>query len=122
MSDENFNIDIDEMLSKNLDDVENEANNISTKEKINESSKSVTNEKNEKTEKAEKPDFEKSLRELDKIVEELQRSDLALDRSMHLFRRGTELVQICKEQLHAAEQEVKELLADGNEIDYIPEN
>lgn len=119
MSDEKFNIDIDEMLSTNLDDVENEANNISTKEKINESSESVTNAENEQTEKA---DFEKSLRELDKIVEELQRSDLALDRSMHLFRRGTELVQICKEQLHAAEQEVKELLADGNEIDYIPEN
>ncbi len=118
MSDEKFNIDIDEMMSRNLDEVENEANNITKEEEGINSNAGVDKE----TESTDKPDFEESLRELDKIVEELQRSDLALDRSMHLFRRGTELVQICKKQLNAAEHEVKELLADGNEIDYIPEN
>lgn len=113
MSDEKFNIDIDEMMSGNLEDSQVEQDRISDK---------VVKEKSERGSESEKPDFEESLKELDRIVEELQRSDLALDRSMYLFRRGTELVQICRKQLNAAEHEVKELLADGSEIDYIPEN
>ena len=111
MSDEKFNIDIDEMLSGNLED--------SQIDKISDKS---LKEKSKNRDESEKPDFEESLKELDRIVEELQRSDLALDRSMYLFRRGTELVQICRAQLNAAEHEVKELLADGSEVDYVPEN
>ncbi len=113
MSDEKFNIDIDEMLSGNLEDNQVGADKISDK---------VVEKKSKNRDESEKPDFEESLKELDRIVEELQRSDLALDRSMYLFRRGTELVQICREQLNAAEHEVKELLADGSEVDYVPEN
>lgn len=113
MSDEKFNIDIDEMLSGNLEDSQIEKDKISDKS---------LKEKSKNRDESEKTDFEESLKELDRIVEELQRSDLALDRSMYLFRRGTELVQICRAQLNAAEHEVKELLADGSEVDYVPEN
>ncbi len=62
--------------------------------------------------------FEDALKELDKIVQDLQRSDIALDKSMELFRRGTSLIQSSRKQLSEAEQEVKELLDNGEEVDF----
>ena len=62
--------------------------------------------------------FEAALSELDSIVENLQRSDLPLDKSMLLFRRGTKLVEFCRNKLDLAEQEVKELLANDKQVDY----
>lgn len=78
----------------------------------------ITKEEITKEENVEKLDisFEDALKELDQIVQELQRSDLALDKSMELFRRGTQLIQFSKEILDEAEQEVTELLKSGEEV------
>lgn len=54
--------------------------------------------------------FEEAISRLEKLVNELQKSDLSLDRSMLLFREGTELVAACREHLDQAEQQVKILL------------
>lgn len=62
--------------------------------------------------------FEAALKELEAILNELQSSDLALDRSMELFRRGTKLVEISRKKLDTAEQEVKEILDNGKIVDY----
>jgi len=55
------------------------------------------------------PNFEQSLAELEKIVEQLQRSDVPLDQAVALYRKGTELAQRSEAQLSAAELQVQQL-------------
>lgn len=54
--------------------------------------------------------FEEAVLALEKVVEELQKSNLSLDKSMELFQRGTALLSFCRRHLDEAEQEVKILL------------
>ena len=64
------------------------------------------------------PDFEKSLAELEQIVERLERGDLSLDESLQQFERGVQLTKSCQAALKQAEHKVEVLLrktSDGNE-------
>ena len=54
-------------------------------------------------------DFEKSLEELEKIVEELQNGDISLDESIKLFERGVELSGECRKTLETARQKITTL-------------
>jgi exodeoxyribonuclease VII small subunit len=54
--------------------------------------------------------FEISLDELEKVVLELERGDLSLERSLELFERGTALSEVCRKQLGAAETRVEMLI------------
>lgn len=54
-------------------------------------------------------DFEKSLDELEKIVEQLQNGDISLDESIKLFERGMELTNDCKKTLETARQKITSL-------------
>lgn len=54
--------------------------------------------------------FEDSLKQLEKIVEQLERGDLPLEDSLRLFEEGTKLSAGCKEQLEAAEGRVQVLM------------
>ena len=54
-------------------------------------------------------DFEKSLNELEKIVEELQNGDISLDESIKLFEKGTELTNDCRKTLETARQKITSL-------------
>ena len=56
------------------------------------------------------PDLEKSLAELEKIVERLENGDLSLDESLKQFERGVALTRQCQTALRAAEQKVEILL------------
>jgi len=58
---------------------------------------------------AKKRTFESGLEELESIVERLESGELALDESIALFKRGTELAEFCAEKLRDAEQSVKQL-------------
>ncbi|NBW89922.1 MAG: exodeoxyribonuclease VII small subunit, partial [Gammaproteobacteria bacterium] len=49
------------------------------------------------------PDFEKSLQELETLVERLERGDLPLDEALKAFERGRSLVTRCKSILDGAE-------------------
>ena len=54
-------------------------------------------------------DFEKSLNELEKIVEELQNGDISLDESIKLFEKGIELTNDCRKTLETARQKITSL-------------
>jgi exodeoxyribonuclease VII small subunit len=50
--------------------------------------------------------FEKSLAELQALVEALENGNVGLDESLTLFERGVELVRLCNKRIDEAEQRV----------------
>ena len=65
------------------------------------------------------PSFEKSLQELEAIVDALERGDMTLEASLDAFERGVALTRTCRQTLDAAEQRVR-ILTD-NRVDAVPE-
>jgi exodeoxyribonuclease VII small subunit len=59
---------------------------------------------------ADTPDFERSLSELESLVERLERGDLPLEDALKTFERGVELTRHCQTSLKAAQQKVEILL------------
>lgn len=55
-------------------------------------------------------DFERSLAELEAIVDKLEEGDLSLDDSLRYFERGVQLTRVCQGALKQAEQKVEILL------------
>ena len=53
--------------------------------------------------------FEEAERELEQIVERLERGDTGLDEALSLWARGEELYRFCTEKLAAAEGRIEEL-------------
>ncbi|HNZ74352.1 MAG TPA: exodeoxyribonuclease VII small subunit [Bacilli bacterium] len=50
--------------------------------------------------------FEELLKELEKIVLELEKGDLSLEESLKKYQRGIELSKLCKEKLEEAKEVV----------------
>ena len=61
-------------------------------------------------------EFEKSLEELEKLVERMEQGDQSLDDSLKSFERGVALYRNCQGALEQAELRVK-LLADPQSPD-----
>ena len=59
---------------------------------------------------AQHQNFESSLAALEKIVRELERGELPLEKSLELFERGVRLSRECQERLQAAERRIEVLL------------
>jgi exodeoxyribonuclease VII small subunit len=59
--------------------------------------------------------FEKALQELEQIVTQLERGEVALERSIELYERGDALRKHCEELLRKAELKVEVITqgADG---------
>ena len=53
--------------------------------------------------------FETAQKELEQIVERLERGDASLDEAIALWQRGEELYRFCRGRLDAAEGEIEEL-------------
>jgi len=53
--------------------------------------------------------FEAAQRELDQIVERLERGQAPLDEALALWERGEELYRFCRERLDAAHGRIEEL-------------
>ena len=68
----------------------------------------------EKTEAG--PDFEKTLAELEILIENLEQGDLSLDQSLSGFKKGIELTKQCQAALDNAQQTV-ELLTNTQDED-----
>lgn len=69
-----------------------------------------------KTEKGAKAaDFETSMRDLETIVERLEKGDLSLEESLAAFERGVLLTRSCQTALKEAEQKVEILLKKSGE-------
>lgn len=64
---------------------------------------------------AEKIKFEKALERLEKIVEELESGDIALETALEKYEEGVNLARVCQGQLAAAEKKIQILSrqADG---------
>ena len=54
--------------------------------------------------------FEDAMKELEAIVQKMERGDLKLEESLKLFERGMELTAQCRTSLDTAELKVKNLL------------
>lgn len=59
-------------------------------------------------------DFEKSLDELEKLVNDLERGELSLEQSLTAFERGVKLTRECQQALKTAEQRVDQLVQNGD--------
>jgi len=66
------------------------------------------------------PDFEKSLEELEALVERLESGELSLDESLRQFKRGVELTRHCQGVLDRAQQTVEKLLDLDDESTSVP--
>ncbi len=58
--------------------------------------------------------FESSLAALERIVRELERGDLPLEKSLELFEQGVKLSRECQERLNEAERRIEVLLKDDD--------
>ena len=60
--------------------------------------------------------FEEAMKELDGVVQQLERGDVALEASITLYERGAALKKRCEEELKRAEEKVAAITldADGN--------
>ncbi|MBD3422309.1 MAG: exodeoxyribonuclease VII small subunit [Chitinivibrionales bacterium] len=58
--------------------------------------------------------FEKSLGELESIIEQLERDELTLDEALSCFEKGVELMRRCEGHLKSAEGKLSELLKGEN--------
>jgi exodeoxyribonuclease VII small subunit len=55
-------------------------------------------------------EFEKSLAELEALVERMESGELPLEESMKQFERGIQLARACQQQLKQAELKIQQLV------------
>lgn len=60
--------------------------------------------------------FETALQELETVVGQLERGDVALEDSIKLYERGADLKKRCETKLKEAEEKVAAITLDGNGI------
>ena len=65
-----------------------------------------------KSEPAIPESYEAGLKELEKLLSDMESGQLPLDQLLASYQRGAELLTFCRERLQAVEQQVK-LLEDG---------
>ena len=66
------------------------------------------------------PDFERSLAELEALVERLEHGDLPLEEALKAFERGVALTRHCQASLQAAQQKVEILLKRSGQAQVEP--
>lgn len=66
------------------------------------------------------PDFEKSLQELESLVEQMESGEQSLDDSLKTFERGVQLTRECQQALQQAEQRVQILLDKNGSTELAP--
>jgi exodeoxyribonuclease VII small subunit len=59
-------------------------------------------------------EFEKSLAELETLVERMESGELPLEESMKQFERGIQLARTCQQQLKQAELKIQQLVQKGD--------
>ena len=60
--------------------------------------------------------FEDAMKELEQVVSQLERGDVALDASISLYERGAKLKKHCETKLREAEEKVAALTFDENGV------
>jgi exodeoxyribonuclease VII small subunit len=62
-----------------------------------------------------KKTFEQSMKELERIVEELESGDLPLEKAIKKFEEGVRLSKTCNKKLDEVEQKITVLTKDEND-------
>ena len=57
--------------------------------------------------------FETAMKELESVVDQLERGDVALDQSITLYERGAALKKRCESELKRAEEKVAAITLDS---------
>ena len=60
--------------------------------------------------------FEKAIKDLDKIVEDLESGELSLEQSLKTFEKGIKLTRQCQGELEKAELKVKKQVEENGEL------
>ena len=58
--------------------------------------------------------FEEAMGELEQVVSQLERGDVALEESIRLYERGAELKKRCETKLKEAEEKVAAITLDAD--------
>ena len=58
--------------------------------------------------------FEDAMREVEKVVSDLERGDVPLEQSIALYERGAQLKQRCQTKLKEAEEKVALITQEGD--------
>ena len=66
------------------------------------------------------PKFEECLERLEKIVQELEKGEVPLEKSLTLFEEGIELSSACRKELEQAEGKVEILLKQNGRLQAEP--
>jgi exodeoxyribonuclease VII small subunit len=62
------------------------------------------------------PKFEECLQRLEKIVDELEKGEVPLEKALALFQEGVDLSNSCRKELEAAEGKVEILLKQNGKL------
>ncbi|TDP97000.1 exodeoxyribonuclease VII small subunit [Halanaerobium saccharolyticum] len=65
---------------------------------------------------AENLDFETALENLQKIVEDLEKGGLSLDKTLAEFSQGMKLLKFCHQKLDGAEKKIELMLKDDDQF------
>ena len=68
--------------------------------------------KNSQKRKTEDFDFEKALKRLEKIVDELENRSPPLNKALELFQEGKKLSRLCNKELTSLERKVRMIIED----------
>jgi exodeoxyribonuclease VII small subunit len=66
--------------------------------------------------KTENLDFESALDKLQKIVEDLEKGGLSLDKTLAEFSQGMKLLKFCHQKLDKAEKKIELMLKEDDEF------
>ena len=61
------------------------------------------------TEKKEDIKFEKAMKRLESIVDELEKGEMDIDKSLEAFEEGIKMSRLCSKKLSEAEQKIEQL-------------
>ena len=53
--------------------------------------------------------FEKAMSRLEQIVEELEKGELDIDKSLEIFEEGIKMSRVCSKKLNEAERKIEKL-------------
>ncbi len=62
------------------------------------------------------PKFEECLQRLEKIVDELEKGDIPLEKALTLFEEGMQLSNTCRKEMEQAEGKVEILLKQNGKL------
>ena len=68
----------------------------------------------------EKLTFEKAMKELEELVDSLDKGDVSLDEAIIAYDRGSQLKDYCQKKLHEAKMKVETIQSSDN-FDTVPE-